>query len=147
MRIGDLILTGNLDARLKATSKSELLKELARRASAVLGIEENAILKALADREKLGSTGFGGGIALPHARVAGLKGGVVLIYTLARPVDFNSIDDQPVDLVGVVLIPDDAGPDANAALACVARSLREPGVADHLRKADVGTDLRRLLTK
>ncbi len=135
MRPGDLISPTDVIARLRISTKAQLLKELARRASALVELDENIIHKALLDRENLGSTGVGGGVALPHARLRGLTHVAGMLITLDRPIDYGSIDESPVDIVFMLLLPDNPDGAANAALACVARRLRESGVANQLRKS------------
>jgi PTS system nitrogen regulatory IIA component len=141
MQLSDMIVVDGVWARLRVSNKSQLLKELSHRASAILNIEEAAIHGALIERENLGSTGVGSGIALPHARLPGLQQCVGMVITLERPIDFRSIDDRPVDLVGLLLLPEAEKANANVALACLARRLREPKVADRLRASKTQLEL------
>jgi PTS system nitrogen regulatory IIA component len=146
MRLSDLISPKDVVSRMRVSTKTHLLKEIARRASAMVNFDESVIHKALTDREQLGSTGVGGGIALPHARLPGLTRIVGMMVSLERPIDFQSIDELPVDLVGMLLVPDDAKSEAKSALACLARRFREPGVADRLRKSKAADELYKYLT-
>src|SRR5665213_2230535 len=98
MDIRDLIAPDRAIASLRISDKSQLLQELARRAAASLGMDVSTIHDPLLSREKLGSTGIGHGVALPHARIRGLKNVFGLFVRLERPIDFAAIDDQPVDL-------------------------------------------------
>jgi PTS system nitrogen regulatory IIA component len=141
MQLKEMISTAGVDARIKAPTKEQLLKELSRRASPIVNLDEAIIYRALLDREDLGSTGVGNGIALPHARLPGLKQSVGMLFTLERPIDFLSIDEKPVDLIGILFLPKDFKADANVALSCLARRLREPGVADRLRASKSGDEI------
>ena len=131
---------------MRASDKSQLLRELSERAAKLLAIDTQTILDALRSREMLGSTGVGHGIALPHARVAGLEQFFGLFARLERAINFDAIDDRPIDLVFLLLIPEQAGDDHLAALACVSRRLRDRGVADGLRAAKTSAELYDVLT-
>lgn len=120
---------------LRAADKPRLLAELARRAGAVLGLAPGDIAAALAAREALGSTGIGAGIAVPHAQLAQLGTTAAFLARLERPVDFQSIDARPVDLVFLLLGPPAAGAEHLAALAAATRRLRVPAIAAALRAA------------
>jgi PTS system nitrogen regulatory IIA component len=118
---------------LRSASKRQLFQELAVVAAAATGLDQAAILGALAQREKLGTTGIGDGIAIPHARVRDLKSLVGFFARMATPVDYDALDDAPVDLVFLLLAPDDAGTVQLKALARIARLLRDPEVCARLR--------------
>jgi nitrogen PTS system EIIA component len=118
---------------LKVNSKKQLLQELAARAAELSGQSERTILEILQQREKLGSTGVGNGIAIPHGKLAKLDRLFGLFARLDRPIDFEALDDQPVDLVFLLLAPENAGADHLKALARVARLLRDPETARKLR--------------
>jgi PTS system nitrogen regulatory IIA component len=120
---------------LRVAGKAALLEDLARRAARGLGRETAPIRAALAARESLGSTGIGYGIALPHARLDGLERPYGLLARLRDPLDFDAIDERPVDLVALLLLPVDPRDASVTALACIARQLRDPGVASALRAA------------
>ena len=135
MDIVDFVAPDRVIVGLRAGSKTHLLAELARRAAAATGLPQKQIADVLEARESLGSTGVGGGIAIPHAQLAGLQAFYGLFARLDRPIDYNAIDSHPVDLVFLLLIP------ANAkghlpALAAIARLLRDPAIADALRRAE-----------
>ena len=115
--------------------KPQLLAELARRSATATGIDVPAILTALQTREQLGSTGLGQGFALPHARIDGLTAFFGLFARLARPIDFQAIDGQPVDLVFLLLIPPNADTEHVAALAAIARPIRDRQFVRELRQA------------
>lgn len=118
---------------LRAGNKMHVLQELVRRAAKALELDVQIILDPVMAREALGSTGVGDGVAVPHARVPGLKHFFALFARLEKPINFDAVDGQPVDLVLLLLIPGEAEKDHLAALACVARRLRDPEVARQLR--------------
>ena len=119
----------------KGVSKRQLLQSLAEIAAKTTGIDGEVILGCLAAREKLGTTGLGSGIAIPHAKIAGLPKLIGFFIRLAKPVDFDAVDGEPVDLVLLLLAPDDSAADHLKALARIARILREPEVCKTLRQA------------
>jgi PTS system nitrogen regulatory IIA component len=135
MRLSDLLAPDRVLLGVRARDKAALLDELARQAGTRLGVEAPAILAALAARERLGSTGFGRGFALPHARVAGVARMFGLFARLARPIAFDAIDGAPVDLVFLLLIPPGSGNEHVAALAAVAREMRDETVVRQVRNA------------
>ena len=128
------------------TTKRQLFKDLAERAAEITGHDAAEILEAIASREELGSTGLGNGIAIPHGKVAGLKGVTALVARLDQPIDFDSVDDQPVDIVVMLLAPTGAGADHLKALSRVARLLRTESVVDDLRRAETPAQLRAIFT-
>jgi len=136
MEIRELIQPDHVLDRLEARDKEQLLAEIARRAAEAAGLDPKAVLAALSAREALGSTGVGHGVAVPHARIAGLRRLVGLFARLSRAVDFAAIDDQPVDIVFLMLIPAEAGNEYLAALSAVSRRLRDREVLRRLRAAD-----------
>jgi nitrogen PTS system EIIA component len=146
MEVADFIAPAGVVVGLRAKNKRQVLEELARRAAAAVDLESGAILGPLLAREELGSTGVGKGIAVPHARIPGLLRVFGLLARLERPVDFAAIDDQPVDLICLLLTPAAATADHLPALACVSRRLREKAVADRLRTARDGTTVYATLT-
>ena len=133
MEIAELLGPGCVIANLRATSKKQALEELARHAAAATGLPERTIFDTLLERERLGTTGVGSGIAIPHGKFAGLDKLYGLFARLERPIDFDAIDEQPVDLVFLLLAPEGAGADHLKALARVARLLRNEGVCEKLR--------------
>lgn len=132
---------------LKAGSKCHVLKDLAHRAGDILGLDPKYLFDAVMERERLGSTGVGHGIAIPHAKLPELDHVVGLFARLHEPVDFESVDDQPVDLVFLLLAPDAGGSDHLKALARTARCLREPSLVRRLRGLDKPDEVYRLLTR
>jgi nitrogen PTS system EIIA component len=133
MPLNDLVAPGAIIPALKVNGKKQLLQELAAKAAELSGQNERAIFEVLLQREKLGSTGVGNGIAIPHGKLAKLNKLFGLFARLERSVDFEALDGQPVDLVFLLLAPEGAGADHLKALARVARMLRDPDVARKLR--------------
>jgi PTS system nitrogen regulatory IIA component len=133
MEIANLLTPQSVIAKLRATSKKQALQDLARRAAEITGQSERAIFSTLMKRERLGTTGVGNGIAIPHGKLPKLSKLFGLFARLERPVDFEALDGQPVDLVFLLLAPEAAGADHLKALARVARLLRDPDVARKLR--------------
>jgi len=145
--LSDLIRPHAVLPSLKAGGKKQVLQALAERAAALTGVDEKTILDSLVQRERLGSTGVGGGIAIPHARVPGLDRIVGMFAHLAHPIDFEALDEQPVDLVFLMLAPESAGADHLKALARIARVLRDPVVVARLRGSPDNAALYAVLTE
>ena len=133
MPLNDLVAPNAILPALKVNNKKQALHELAARAAVLAGQSEKAIFEILMQREKLGSTAIGNGIAIPHGKMANLSRLFGLFARLDRPIDFEALDGQPVDLIFLLLAPEGAGADHLKALARVARLLREPAVAHKLR--------------
>jgi PTS system nitrogen regulatory IIA component len=146
MAIKDFLAAEHVLVDVEASDKQGLLRDLAARAAAALDLPADRICGELLKREKLGSTGTGAGIAIPHARYRELSKPFGLFSRLARPIDFQSIDGQPVDLVLMLLLPASAERDQLNALASVARKLREPAVLRRLRDGAAAADLHRAIT-
>lgn len=146
MDLGDLLAGDAVILGLKADDKRQLLQILADRAASLTGIGSHDIFNALLQRERLGSTGLGSGIAIPHVKLAGLSGMRCLFARLAKPIAFESNDEQPVDLVFFLLAPEHAGADHLKALARVSRLIRDTGAVERLRTAKDEVALRRVLT-
>ncbi|GAA0305086.1 PTS IIA-like nitrogen regulatory protein PtsN [Sphingomonas oligophenolica] len=144
--LSDLLLPETVLERLAAANKKALFQQLAVAASAAYGLDAAIVVERLVAREKLGSTGFGGGVATPHAKIPGLNHVVAVFAKLAQPIDFNAVDDLPVDIVFMLLSPVDAGAVHLKALARVSRRLRERGFVDKLRGAASRDALYALLT-
>jgi len=138
----DLVVEGGITLGFIAADKSALLAALARAAAAITGLDADAIQEQLRLREQLGSTGFGGGAAIPHARFAQLPSLVVLVTYLAAPVDFAAIDDVPVDIAVLLLSPENVGADHLKALARISRTLRDPARLAAMRAARDAVALR-----
>ena len=146
MEINDLISSELVVANLKATSKKQVLQDLSRRASNVSGLNERAIFDVIMDRERLGTTGVGNGIAIPHGKLPDLERLHGIFARLEQPVDFQAIDERPVDLIFLLLAPESAGADHLKALAKVSRVLRDDGICEKLRGTDTSDALYAILT-
>jgi PTS system nitrogen regulatory IIA component len=142
----DLLSPETVFERLAVTNKKALFQQLAAAAAAAYDLDSAIVIDGLVKREKLGSTGFGGGVATPHARIPGLNRVVGVFAKLAQPIDFQAVDDLPVDMVFLLLSPVDAGALHLKALARVSRRLRERGFVDKLRGAGSRDALYALLT-
>jgi len=134
MELSDILTEESVLACTGIKTKTELLEILSDHAAKITGLDRQAIFTALSDREALGSTGLGNGIAIPHGKLPGLKGVTAIFAKLDHPIDFDAIDDQPVDLVVMLLAPVGAGADHLKALARVARMLRTEALVDDLRR-------------
>jgi PTS system nitrogen regulatory IIA component len=147
MELEDLVSPEGVVAHLKVTSKKQTLQDLAARAAELTGVSERTIYETLLERERLGSTGVGQGIAIPHGKLAQLTRLYGLFARLDTPVDFESVDDQPVDLVFLLLAPEGAGADHLKALARISRLLRNQSVVEKLRASDDPAALFAILTE
>ncbi len=132
-------------ASVKASGKKALLAELASRAASIFKLDERKLFDRLLERERLGSTGIGGGIAIPHSRLAKTDKPVGLFARLVHPVDFDSIDERPVDIVFLLVAPEGAGADHLKALARVSRLLRDRSLVEKLRATESADALYALL--
>lgn len=130
---------------LQASDKDSFLRQLAARAALALKLDEAAIYNALSEREKLGSTGVGGGLAIPHARIEGLEAPFGMFARAEPAIDFAAIDGRPVDLVFLLLTPSRASAAHLSILAAISRRLRDPNIAAALRKAENAKELHKLL--
>lgn len=146
MEIHDILTPECVLVSVRATSKKQALQELARQASHATGIAERTIFDVLLERERLGTTGVGRGIAIPHGKLPELDRLFGVFATLDQPVDFDSVDDQPVDLVFLLLAPESAGADHLKALARISRLMRDPGLCDRLRTVSDPGELFKLIT-
>jgi nitrogen PTS system EIIA component len=145
-------LTDIIDARavlphVKAQSKKALLQDLAQSMAKIVAVDQRIIFETLLTREKLGSTGLGQGIAIPHGRIAGINRVYGLFARLAAPIAFESVDGNPVDLVFVLLAPEHAGADHLTALARISRILRDPMTVAKLRGTETSEGLYAILTE
>ena len=147
MQLSDIINSGSVLPNLKASSKRQLLQELANEGARITGIDAQTVFETLLRREKLGSTGLGHGIAIPHGKFAGLDKVHGVFARLASPVKFESVDDNPVDLVFLLLAPESAGADHLKALARISRLLRDPAVVEKLRGTEDAAGLYAILTE
>lgn len=132
---------------LRVSGKKQALQEIASHAAKLVGLSESAIYEALLQRERLGSTGIGEGIAIPHGKISGLDRIFGLVARLEKPVDFEALDGQQVDILFLLLAPEGAGADHLKALARVARVLREPGLVERIRATRDATALYAIMTE
>ena len=145
--LSDILTSKAVDGALVAANKKALFQQLAAAAAKLTSIPAKTIAASLNAREKIGSTGFGEGAAIPHGKIDGLGQVFGYFARLSTPVDFHSIDGLPVDIVFLLLSPPDAGADHLKALARVARVLRDPQTAAKLRATRDGAALHALLTQ
>jgi len=145
MEIEDLLSAESILADFKASSKKQAIQTLAKYVAQKNGLSEREIFANLLDREKLGSTGVGKGVAIPHARVKGLDHIVGLFARLTAPIDFGSVDDHPVDLIFMLLAPEEASTDHLKALARVSRLLRDEKTCEKLRVTSDASSLHAML--
>lgn len=136
MEIYNFLAASNVFANVKANSKKQILQILSDEAAKVINIDARDIFDALLERERLGSTGVGKGIAIPHAKFRDLDEIVGMFISLKNQVDFESIDDKPVDLVFLLLVPENAGADHLTALARISRFMRDANNVSGIRGAD-----------
>ena len=151
MEIAELLRPEGVVANLRAASKKQALQELAKRAAEMPELKgriaERDIFEVLLERERLGTTGVGAGIAIPHGKLPRLERLHGLFAKLDRPIDFEAIDEQPVDLIFVLLAPEAAGADHLKALARVSRLLRDRATCEKLRGSDSADALYAVLTE
>ena len=147
MDLSKILRSGAVRAVGATSSKKRLFQELGDVAAAVYGLKASDVAAALQERESLGPTGVGQGIALPHARLDGLDGVVGLFMRLEKPLDFDSVDRQPVDLIFALLAPQDAGVEHLKALALVSRTMRDGAMCSKLRANSDAATLHTLLTE
>jgi PTS system nitrogen regulatory IIA component len=147
MEISELLAPGSVNASLKAQGKKQLLQDLAAKAAPLVNLPERRIFEKLTERERLGTTGVGQGIAIPHGRLAGLDRIAGVFARLETPIGYEAVDNQPVDLVFLLLAPESAGADHLKALARVSRLLRNQAVCEKLRAATSAEALYAILTE
>ncbi|WP_300543843.1 PTS IIA-like nitrogen regulatory protein PtsN [Maricaulis sp.] len=135
MALADLIPNGGVAVDLGASSRKQALQAMSDIAAGLTGLQARAIFDAVLQRERLGSTGVGQGVAIPHARLAGIDEVVGIFARLRTPADFESIDGRPADLIFMLIAPEDAGAEHLKALARVSRLLRREDVRQRLRAA------------
>ena len=145
MDLSDLLKPEAVLASVHAQSKKQVLQEVCHSAAGLIGIPEREIFDTILQRERLGSTGVGHGVAIPHGKLRATDRLVGVFARLTRPVDFDSLDDRPVDLVFLLLAPESAGADHLKALARIARVLRDGAVAQKLRAAKDAAELYQIL--
>jgi len=140
MRFVELLKPEAVKVLASVSSKKRLMHDIADLADGVYDVQSGVVVEALLERETLGPTGVGHGVALPHARIAGLEEVLGVFLMLEKPIDFDAVDRQPVDLIFALFAPEEAGVEHLKALALVSRSLREPALCAKLRSnPDPGT--------
>jgi PTS system nitrogen regulatory IIA component len=147
MNLAEIIDARAVLPHVKAQNKKQLLQELAGAMGGMVAVDHRIIFETLLTREKLGSTGLGQGIAIPHGRLPNITRVYGLFARLSAPVDYDSVDGAPVDLVFVLISPDQAGADHLKALARISRLLREPETISKLRGTDNAEGLYAILTE
>jgi PTS system nitrogen regulatory IIA component len=147
MEVSDLLALESVIADFRVASKKQALQEMSRHAALITGQDEQAIFDILLEREQLGTTGVGDGLAIPHGRLSGLEKIYGFFAKLETPIDFDSIDDRPVDLIFLLLAPEGAGADHLKALARISRLLRGPTFCEKLRGANNRDALYALLSQ
>jgi len=146
MKISDFVASTDVAIDVAAADKQKLLLELARNAASKLDLGSDRIFAELSKREALGSTGVGGGVAIPHARFQSVKKPFGMVLRLKKPMEYDAVDGKPVDLVVLLLLPEAAGVEPLGALATIARKLRDPAIAAALRGARDTAQIYRTLT-
>lgn len=147
MQLSDILTSKSILPALKVSNKRQLLQELAHHAAKLTKLDARRIFETLLQRERLLSTGLGSGAAIPHGKFAGLQRIHGVFARLAQPADFESIDDQPVDLVFLLLSPESASGDHLMVLARVSRMFRDPALVQKLRGTDDAAGLYAILTE
>lgn len=147
MDIAQLLATDGVVLRSGASSKRQALHTVADTAARVLGLNENRVLESLLEREALGSTGLGSGVAVPHARVEGLERIVAVFVRLDTPVAYDAVDDRPVDLIFALFAPPSDGAEHLRALAAASRALRSSEMRQQLRQAHTADAIRALFVR
>jgi PTS system nitrogen regulatory IIA component len=145
MKISDFLSPGDVMIDVSASDKQKLLRALARKAGAIVDVPPEHVLAELQRREELGSTGIGGGVALPHARFHQLDRPIGVLVRLRKRIAFEAVDGEPVDLVFLLLLPEAPEGDQLGALASIARKLRDADVTAALRRAGDSSEMYRAL--
>lgn len=146
MQLSNILAADAVRANLRVSGKKRLLQDIAEMAAGIYGLDAAMVFDGLQARELLGPTGVGRGVAIPHARLPGLRGVIGLFEKLERPVDFESVDRKPVDLVFALLAPEESGVEHLKALARVSRTLRDEVICAKLRSTNDPTALYAILT-
>ena len=147
MSFGDIIAPGGVLVDVETSGVKSLFQDLSQIVADAAGVGARDVFEAIVERERLGSTGVGGGVAIPHAHVDGAEKIVGVFARLKEPVDFDSVDEQPADLIFLLLAPSDAGADHLKALARVARAFRRAEFRERLRTAPTVEAVTALLTE
>jgi PTS system nitrogen regulatory IIA component len=146
MKILDFLSPIDVMTNVAASDKQQLLQELARKAGLIVDVLPNRVFAELQKREQLGSTGMGGGVAIPHARFQQINKPLGMLVRLRKPIDFDAVDGKPVDTVFLILLPEAADGEQLGALALIARKLRNPAITAALRRARDSAEMYQVLT-
>ncbi len=146
MELNDIITPERVLANLKPNSKKQLIQELAEAGAAHLGLDVEIVFDTLLEREHLGSTGVGNGVAIPHGKIAGIDGIIGVFAQLSKPIDFDSMDDQPVDIAFMLLAPEGSGAEHLKCLSRIARVLRNQATLASIRNTTDPDAIYSLLT-
>jgi nitrogen PTS system EIIA component len=141
MKISDFLSPTEVMVDVVALDKKQLLQTLAGKAGSIINLQVDHLLSELNKREELGSTGMGGGVAIPHARFHQLNKPFAMLARLRKPLDFDAVDEKPVDIICLLLLPEASGSEQLGALAHVARKLRDPAIAAAVRRAHNGAEI------
>ncbi|MDE2577651.1 MAG: PTS IIA-like nitrogen regulatory protein PtsN [Hyphomicrobiales bacterium] len=147
MPLTDLVTPEAVIPALKASSKKQALQELADKAATLSGLPAREIFDSLVQRERLGSTGVGGGVAMPHGKLPKCQKIFGVFARLDKPIDFESADEAPVDLIFLLIAPESAGADHLSALSRAARALRDASIVASLRSTRDASALYSILTR
>ncbi len=147
MPLNDLLAPEAIIPVLRVNGKKQALQELAERAAKISGLSSREVFDAILQRERLGSTGVGDGVAIPHGKMVNCPRIFACFARLERPIDFEALDGLPVDLIFLLIAPESAGADHLKALALIARVLRAPGLAAQLRNTRDALGLYSLVTQ
>ena len=146
MKVSDFLSPADVITDVAFADKQKLLEELARRAAMVVDVPPTLMLSELLKRERLGSTGMGGGVAIPPVRFHQVGKPFGMLVRLKKPIDFDAVDDAPVDTIALLLLPDTPNGERLGALACIARKVRDPVIMAALRRARDSAEIYRILT-
>jgi len=145
MKVSDFLAAADVLSGVAASDKQKLLSDLAQKAGPAVGLSPDEILAELSKREDFGSTGMGGGVAIPHARFQEMSKPFGMLARLKKPIDFDAVDSAPVDTVFLLLLPETPGGEQLNALASIARALRDPATIAAIRKAKDSAQIYRAL--
>ncbi len=135
MGISDILSEDMILTEVAADSKRHLLEQIAAFVAEREGLDKNAVFEAVLERENLGSTGYGNGVAFPHARLEGLNGVITVFVRLSQPIDYDSLDHKPVDMVAFMISPENSGDDHLRTLAIFSRVLKDADICKAIRSA------------
>ena len=135
MEISDILSEDMILTNVNASGKRHLLEEISSYVAAKAGIEKSTVFEAVLERENLGSTGYGNGVAFPHARIDGLKNVISVFVRLNKAIDYDALDNEPVDMVAFMVSPEDSGDDHLKTLAEFSRVLKNPAICQKIREA------------